>query len=44
MRDMPNIKGRSAGHENGVKNMRDVAIIGVKNTKFGDSGESPLGI
>ncbi len=33
---MPNIKGRSAGHENGVNNMRDVAIIGVKNTKFGE--------
>jgi len=36
MQDTPNIRVKSAGHENGVKNMRDVAIIGVKNTKFGE--------
>lgn len=39
---MPGIKARSAWPENGVNTMRDVAIIGVKNTKFGELWEKSL--
>jgi acetyl-CoA C-acetyltransferase len=39
---MPGIKARSAWPENGVNIMRDVAIIGVKNTKFGELWEESL--
>lgn len=39
---MPGIKARSAWPENGVSNMRDVAIIGAKNTKFGELWKQSL--
>jgi len=39
---MPGIKARFAWPENGVSRMRDVAIIGVKNTKFGELWERSL--
>jgi acetyl-CoA C-acetyltransferase len=39
---MPGIKARFALPENGVSRMRDVAIIGVKNTKFGELWKQSL--
>jgi acetyl-CoA C-acetyltransferase len=39
---MPGIKARFALLENGVSRMRDVAIIGVKNTKFGELWKQSL--
>jgi acetyl-CoA C-acetyltransferase len=39
---MPDIKAKSVWPENGVNIMRDVAIIGVKNTKFGELWERSL--
>jgi len=39
---MPDIKVKSVWPENGVNIMRDVAIIGVKNTKFGELWERSL--
>ncbi len=42
MQDMLSIKERSAFLENGVTMMRDVAIIGVKNTNFGELWDRSL--